>query len=203
MKRTNKSAKFKPLTLLAFLFTLTRERSFIKTRNIEIRFVTEPENILFAWVCVCNFQPGNFTGWGSEWVKRQKHDRNKHRRFFYFYRIVRKSPVNIVTCQDMDIGNYPSLCFSYASLPRALHQLRCQVRSWLNLQQFISFAVRSVADSISSRTFNPFTAPTCKIPGLNDARMCLQTVYFPALWHLFPVLCVLMKILSKASAKKL
>ena len=25
--------------------------------------------MLFADVCVCTFQPGNFTGWGSEGVK--------------------------------------------------------------------------------------------------------------------------------------
>ena len=36
---------------------------------MEIRFVIEPSNILFGGVYVCTFQPGNFTGWGSEGVK--------------------------------------------------------------------------------------------------------------------------------------
>ena len=29
--------------------------------------------------------------------------------------------------------------------------------------------------------FNPFTAPACKLSGLNDARARLQTVHFPVL----------------------
>ena len=46
---------------------------------------------------------------------------------------------------------------------------------------------------------NPFTVPTCKISGLKDARMHLQTglqlIYFQ-------ILEVLMKVLFHASAKK-
>ena len=34
-------------------FTLICERVFIKVHNIEIRFVIELENVLFAGVCVC------------------------------------------------------------------------------------------------------------------------------------------------------
>ena len=34
----------------------------------ESRFVKGPSNILFVRVYVCTFQPGNFTGWGSEGV---------------------------------------------------------------------------------------------------------------------------------------
>ena len=49
---------------------------------------------------------------------------------------------------------------------------------------------------------NPFTAPACKISRLKDARTRLQTVYFPVLWHLFSVLCVLMKILSHARKRR-
>ena len=52
------------------------------------------------------------------------------------------------------------------------------------------------------RAINHFTAPACTVSGLNDARTRLQTVYFPILWHLFSVLCVLIKILSHATAKK-
>ena len=37
--------------------------------------------------------------------------------------------------------------------------------------------------------------------GLKDAWTRLQTVYFPVLQHLLPVLCVSMKILSHDSAK--
>ena len=31
--------------------------------------VTAAENVLFVGVHPCTFQPGNFTGWGSEGVK--------------------------------------------------------------------------------------------------------------------------------------
>ena len=36
--------------------------------STESRFVIGPSNILFAGMDKCTFQPGNFTGWGSEWV---------------------------------------------------------------------------------------------------------------------------------------
>ena len=39
--------------------------------SIESRFVIEPSDILFAGVYVGTFQPGDFTGWGSEGVKFQ------------------------------------------------------------------------------------------------------------------------------------
>ena len=44
---------------LFFFFTLTCERIFIKTHNIGIRFVMEPENVLFAGVCE-HFSPRKF-----------------------------------------------------------------------------------------------------------------------------------------------
>ena len=37
--------------------------------RIESKFVTGPSNILSAGVCMSTFQPGNFTGLGSEGVK--------------------------------------------------------------------------------------------------------------------------------------
>ena len=49
---------------------------------------------------------------------------------------------------------------------------------------------------------NPFTSPACTISGLNNARTRLKTVYFPVLYHLFSVSCILMEILLHASAKK-
>ena len=36
--------------------------------NTECRCAIEPSDILFAGVYVCTFQPGNFTGCGSERV---------------------------------------------------------------------------------------------------------------------------------------
>ena len=42
----------------------------------------------------------------------------------------------------------------------------------------------------------------CKTTGLKDAWTRLQTVYFTVLYDLFSMVCVLMKILSDASAKK-
>ena len=50
------------------------------------------------------------------------------------------------------------------------------------------------------RAINPFTAPACRFSGLNDARTRRQTVCFPVIWHLFSVLCVLMKIVSPAGS---
>ena len=38
--------------------------------SIESRFDLGPSNILFGGVIVCTFQPGNFTGWGSEGVNQ-------------------------------------------------------------------------------------------------------------------------------------
>ena len=40
----------------------------LKRIALKIDFIG-PENILFAGVRPCIFQPGNFTGWGSEGVK--------------------------------------------------------------------------------------------------------------------------------------
>ena len=50
---------------------------------------------------------------------------------------------------------------------------------------------------------NPFTAPSCKLSGLKDERKRPQNGIFSGLiTNLFSVLCVSMKILSHASAKK-
>ena len=60
LKTTNKSAKFE--TRQPFFFSAQAcERTVIKTRGIESRCVIGPEDILSA-----HFQPGHFTGWGSE-----------------------------------------------------------------------------------------------------------------------------------------
>ena len=40
--------------------------------SIESRFVIEPSNILSGGLYVCTFQPGNFTGCGSEGVKPEE-----------------------------------------------------------------------------------------------------------------------------------
>ena len=70
LKTTSNSEKFQTLKPFCFLFfALARERTFIKTHSIESRWVIGPENIT---VCGCLdpyiFQPGNFTGLGSEGV---------------------------------------------------------------------------------------------------------------------------------------
>ena len=77
LKTTNKIAKFETLNrfyllLLFFLFALACERILIETYSIESRRAIGPENILFT-VRPCIFQPGNFTGWGSEGVKKKKY----------------------------------------------------------------------------------------------------------------------------------
>ena len=49
-------------------FAWARERTSAKMHSVESRFVIGPSDILFADVYKCIFQPGNFTGWGSEGV---------------------------------------------------------------------------------------------------------------------------------------
>ena len=61
-KTTNKSAKFAP-------FARPREMTSTKLHSIESRLVIGPSKVLFVGVHVCIFQPGNFTGCGSEGVK--------------------------------------------------------------------------------------------------------------------------------------
>ena len=41
---------------------------FLLMHSIGSRFVTGPSHMLFGGVYVCTFQPGNFTGCGSEGV---------------------------------------------------------------------------------------------------------------------------------------
>ena len=53
-----------------FPLAWARESTSIKVNSMDSRLVTGPSNILFAGVHVCTFQPGKFTGWGSERVKR-------------------------------------------------------------------------------------------------------------------------------------
>ena len=48
--------------------------------STESRLVIGPPNILFLGVYVSIFQPGNFTGWGSEVVKKEK-----EKKFTYFF----------------------------------------------------------------------------------------------------------------------
>jgi len=47
-------------------FCFVRDRISIKMHSIESRSI---KYTVFHRVCACNFQPGKFTGWGSEWVK--------------------------------------------------------------------------------------------------------------------------------------
>ena len=58
----------KPLKLF-YPFAWAPKRTFIKIHSIDSGFVTGPSNILSAGAYVCIFEPGNFTGWGSEGVK--------------------------------------------------------------------------------------------------------------------------------------
>ena len=57
----------------------------------------------------------------------------------------------------------------------------------------------------TQQSVNPFTAPACKISGLNDAGTGQQTVHFPVLLSCnliyFQCCAVLMKILTHASEK--
>ena len=65
-ERPTKVRNLKLLSLLIFFFALAWEQTFIKTHNVENRFVKGPENILFCRrVPACTLQPGNFTGCDS------------------------------------------------------------------------------------------------------------------------------------------
>ena len=52
-------------------------------------------------------------------------------------------------------------------------------------------------------TINPFTAAACEISGLKDAPdAAANSIFSGPVTHLLSVLCVLLKILSDAGAKK-
>ena len=70
LKTTNESAKFEILMSFLFVFALACERTYIRTRSIERRFVTEPEKKHTVCRPVCaRFSPEIFTGWGGEGLK--------------------------------------------------------------------------------------------------------------------------------------
>ena len=49
---------------------------------------------------------------------------------------------------------------------------------------------------------NPFTAPACKISGLKDAGTSLQnSIFFAPITRLLSMLCIVVKVLSRTSAK--
>ena len=73
-KRPIKVTNLKSLWLFS-PFAWAPERTFVKMHSIEIIFVIGPSNILSASVYVCTFQPGNFTGWGSEGVNKRLNSR--------------------------------------------------------------------------------------------------------------------------------
>ena len=63
-----KVQNLKPLSLFVFFFALALERIFIKIHRTERRCYRTGKYTVFV-VHPCIFQPGNFTGWGSEGVK--------------------------------------------------------------------------------------------------------------------------------------
>ena len=97
LKTTNKSAKFEILKPFLSLIATAYEGNSIKMDSIQSRSVTCMTRkytvcrcvCVCVWracvracvcvcvfvcmcACVCTFQPGNFTGWGIEWVKRKE-----------------------------------------------------------------------------------------------------------------------------------
>ena len=66
-KTTNKNAK---LQIIQAFYPFARGMISIKMHTIASRFVIGPSNILFASLYVYTFQPGSFTGWGSEGVNK-------------------------------------------------------------------------------------------------------------------------------------
>ena len=66
---TWKTIKSDKLKVIISFFATSREIISTKMHSIDGRFVLGPSDTLFAGLYVCSFQPGNFTGWGSEGVK--------------------------------------------------------------------------------------------------------------------------------------
>ena len=66
-------------------FARTTGRTSTKLHIIKSIFVTGPSNILFVCVYVFTFQPGHFTGWGSEGVKGSSLTRNCRCREMYCF----------------------------------------------------------------------------------------------------------------------
>ena len=68
---TNKTKSAKSDTIKAFSPSSNEhvKRFVSKCTVLKVRFVTGPSNVLLAGVYVYTFQPGNFTGWGSEGIK--------------------------------------------------------------------------------------------------------------------------------------
>ena len=60
-KRPTEALNLKSLRLFP-IFARAHER-------MSVRVVKEPSNIIFSGVYMSTSQPGNCTGWGSEWVK--------------------------------------------------------------------------------------------------------------------------------------
>ena len=72
-KRPTEVQNPKPFSFLLLPPSHEHLEGFLSNRHsIESRFATGPSSILFGGVYVCTFQPGNFTGWGSEEVKHLK-----------------------------------------------------------------------------------------------------------------------------------
>ena len=69
-KRPVKVRNLKSLRLF-YPFAWADERISVKMHSVGSRFVIGPSNILSAGMYVFTFQPGNFTGFGSEGVKQQ------------------------------------------------------------------------------------------------------------------------------------
>ena len=68
LNRPTKVRNLKPWSLFVFVFALACERTFITVHSIESRcYRSEKYSVLQARPCM--FQPGNFTGCGSEGVK--------------------------------------------------------------------------------------------------------------------------------------
>ena len=68
MMSLEKVQNLKPFSLFVFFFALALERIFTKTHHTERRCYRTGKYTVFE-VRPCIFQPGNFTGWGSEGVK--------------------------------------------------------------------------------------------------------------------------------------
>ena len=84
-------------------------------------------------------------------------------------------------------------CVSHTHSFHFTIKLACKLKSQDTFAQIMTNALHNI---------NPFTAPACKISGLNAAWMRLQTVLFLVLQHQFSILYILVEILSHAIAEK-
>ena len=110
----------KPLRLFVVApFPWAREKISIKMDSTESRFVIGRPNILFGVVYMCTFQPGNFTGCGSEGV-------NTWTLFLPPYILSKRTLLRLALVCDVRVYS----CYSYQHLQFCLRIFTASLIGW-------------------------------------------------------------------------